>query len=284
MAIDPEFLAELERFAVADRRDLTTTEQGERRSTELGEGLTFSDYRQYVEGDDPRLIDWKIYARTDELYIKQFEAERNLRVHALIDASESMAFADRAKFELAAKIALGYCYLFASDHDTFRVATLQQTYNRLDSGADTHGELLSVIDRLNDMAPRGEVTMAQALQEYAGTTTSRSIVVLASDFLVDPETLASGLGALSDHELLLVHVVAPEERDPPVSGETIFEGLETATRLRTYFSPSRKRQYRDRLVSHWDDIEAVADRYGADYVRLRTDRPFFEAFTDAWIG
>ncbi len=284
MAIDPAFLEELERFDVAERRELAVAQQGERRSQELGEGLTFSDFRRYVQGDDPGLIDWKIYGRTDELYIKQFEAERSMRVHALVDTSASMDFADRAKFERAAKIALGYCYLFAADHDDFRFATLSERPHRLDSGASTPGELLSIIDRLNGVSLEDELAIRPALEAYAGTTTARSLIVLGSDFLVDPDALAAGLDALGDHEVVLVNVVAPAEISPPVSGETIFEGLETVSRLRTYFSPRREQQYREDLEAHWAELQAVADRHGAEYVRVRTDRDFFEAFAEAWIG
>ena len=284
MAIDPDFLATLDRFDASIDRRSSALQRGEQRSTEIGEGLVFSDHRQYVPGDDTRLIDWTVYARSDELYVRQFETERNLTVHVLLDRSESMAFADRSKFEFAAKIGLGYCYLFAAEHNDFRLSTLGARHERLDSGASTTGALLPVIDRLNEVALRGQADVEAALSEYAETIASRSLVVIASDCLLDPEAFESGLAALSEHDVVVVHAVAPEELSPPVDGETIFEGLETETSLRTYFSPRKQRQYRKRLSAHWDAIESAAVAQGGEYVRATTDEPFYEAFERAWIG
>ena len=284
MAIDPEFLTELDRFdATIDRRS-SALQRGEQRSTEIGEGLVFSDHRQYVRGDDTRLIDWTVYARSDELYIRQFETERNLTVHVLLDRSESMAFADRSKFDFAGKIGLGYCYLFASEHNDFRLSAFGDRHERLDSGASTTGALLPVIDRLNEVELRGQADVEAALSEYAETIASRSLVVIASDCLLEPEAFEAALGTLSDHTVVVVHTVAPEELSPPVDGETIFEGLETETSLRTYFSPRKQRRYKDRLESHWDAIESATVAQGGEYVRVTTDEPFYEAFERAWIG
>jgi uncharacterized protein (DUF58 family) len=90
--IDPDFLDELDRFDAALDRETAAVRQGEQESPRVGEGLTFSDYRRYSPGDDTRLIDWKLFARTEEYYIKQFEEERNLTVHVLLDSSASMDF------------------------------------------------------------------------------------------------------------------------------------------------------------------------------------------------
>jgi uncharacterized protein (DUF58 family) len=90
--IDPDFLDELRRFDASLDRRADDLRQGEQESPNLGEGLTFADYRRYSPGDDIRLVDWRLYARTEEYYIKQFEEERNLTVHVLLDASGSMGF------------------------------------------------------------------------------------------------------------------------------------------------------------------------------------------------
>jgi len=284
MAIDPDFLSVLDRFDPSIDRRSSARQRGEQRSTEIGEGLVFSDHRRYVPGDDTRLIDWTVYARSDELYVRQFETERNLTVHVLLDRSESMAFADRATFESAARIGLGYCYLFASEHNDFRLSTFGETHERLDGGAATTGALLSVIDRLNDAALDGRADPEAALSAYAGTITSRSLVVIASDCLFDPEAFEAGLEALSGHDVVVVHAVAPEALSPPVDGEAVFEGLETDASRRTYFSPRTQRRYRERLEAHWDAIESATVAQGGAYVRVRTDEPFYDAFERAWVG
>ncbi|MFB6080685.1 MAG: DUF58 domain-containing protein, partial [Haloferacaceae archaeon] len=92
MTIQPDFLDELDRFDTSMDRPTTEVRRGEQRSPSVGEGLTFSDYRRYAPGDDTRLIDWHLYARTEEYFVKQFEEERNLTVHVLLDASASMDY------------------------------------------------------------------------------------------------------------------------------------------------------------------------------------------------
>ena len=284
MPIDPDFLTILGRFDATLDRKSTGHSRGEQRSTEVGEGLVFSDHRRYVPGDDTRRIDWTVYARSNELHVRQFETERSLTAHVLVDRSESMAFADQAAFELAAKIGLGYGYVFADEHNEFRISTVAEGHKRIDDSASDHGALLSALDRLNEVKLRGRADPEAALSAYARTIASRSVVVLTSDCLVDVDALEVGLEALSDHHVVVVHVVSPDVLSPPVEGETIFEGLESETSLRTYFSPREASRYRERVESHWSAIESATVSRGGKYVRVRTDEPFYDAFERAWIG
>lgn len=281
--IDPGFLAELDRFDAAIDRHVNSLFRGEQQTSIQGEGLTFSDYRNYVPGDDTRLIDWKIYARTDELFVKQFEEERNLTVHVLLDGSESMAFGTDSKFEYAAKIGLGFCYLTATENNDFRFSVFRDDLQRLDGGASTVGELLRVIDRLNEMTPEGDASFESALSSYTDLITSRSIVLILSDFLEPPEELTEGVRALAEHEIVLTHVIAPEETAPPVSGETIFEGMESPAELRTYFGGRAKGQYQSRLQTHIDQVESIAEDFHARFVTVNSGDDFFESFTHAWF-
>lgn len=282
--IEPDFLDELDRFDAALDRRVSSLFRGEHRSSRLGEGLTFRDYRSYVPGDDPRLLDWNLYARTDELYVKQFESERNLTVHVLLDGSESMGFGDEDKFEYGAKVGLGYCYLTARENDDFRFAVVRDDFERLDGGASTTGEVLRLVDLLNEVEPAGSIDFPGALAEYDGTIRSRSLVVVASDFLADPEDIAAGLEALAGNELVVVHVVAPEELEPPVRGDTIFEGVEREHEVRTYVGPRTIQAYRRRLERHWTEVESIVSDLDATYVRVDTGQEFFESFASAWIG
>jgi len=126
MPIEPAFLDELARLEGSLRRETDARQQGTQRSPNVGEGLTFSDYRRYTPGDDVRLVDWRVYARTDEYFIKQYEAERNLTVHVLLDTSASMDFGEGSanKFEFAARFGLAFAYFAATQHDSFRFSAL----------------------------------------------------------------------------------------------------------------------------------------------------------------
>jgi len=284
MAIDADFLDELSRLEATLRRETDSRRQGEQRSPKVGEGLTFSDYRRYTPGDDVRLIDWRVHARTDEYFIKQYEAERDLTVHVLLDASASMAYGegDAHKFEFAAKVGLGFAYFAAAGHDTFRLAAIDEGVERLDRRRSNRGELLRLLEAINGIEPDGRTDFRDALESYAGTISSRSLVVVVSDFLEDPDAIAEGLAAFGDSDVLLVHTVAPEERDPETTGDTIFEDPETGATHRSYFAGSTVDSYRDRLQSHVDDVEAHARTLRAEHVVVDTGADFFDTFAEVW--
>lgn len=284
--IEPGFLAELDRFEMSFDRRVTTVRRGGRRSLDLGEGQRFADYRQYAPGDDVRLVDWKLLARTDELHVKQFEPERELVVHVLLDASASMDFGegDAHKFEFGAKLGLGFAYLAAEAHDDFRLSTFADRPERLDGGRANRGEVLALIDRLNAVEPDRPGSFREPLETYAGDITSRSLVVVVSDCLAPPEEIEAGLDALARNEVVLAHVVAPEERELPATGDTIFEPAETSGSLRAYFGGRLRERYHERLADHIAAVEASATRAGARYAAADTGADFFDAFARVWDG
>lgn len=284
--ISPAFLDELARFESGIDQQTTSIQQGEQQSQSVGEGLTFSDYRRYSRGDDTRLIDWRLYARTGEYYIKQFEEERNLTVHILLDASASMDFGEELqdKFEFGAKLGLGYAYLTAEAHDEFRFSLFTNSYDRIDTGASTRGEVLTLIDQLNEYTPSGEAEFATAFETYAGSINSRSLVVIVTDCLGDLSELETGLSSLAENEVILAQVLAPGEINPDISGDTIFKGTETAIQRRTYFGGSRAKQYQSAVDQFVDNVNSRAQELAVQHNMLPTDSDFFESFTDIWIG
>ncbi|MBV0923736.1 DUF58 domain-containing protein [Halomicroarcula limicola] len=287
MTIEPDFLDELARFDAALNRESTALRQGDQRSPRIGEGLTFSDYRRYSPGDDTRLIDWKLFARTEEYFIKQYEAERSLTVHVLVDASASMDFGDgdAHKFEAAARLGLGVAYLTAEENNQFQFGTFRERADRLDAARSNRGELFALIDQLNELSPDGEADFERALADYAGRIGSRSLVVLLSDCLTDPEEIATGVAALArkDVDVLLVQVVAPDERDPPAVGDALFADPESEETRRSYFSGSLAERYRERLDAHVDTVSNRVTELGADHVVVDTGTEFFDAFASVWL-
>lgn len=282
--IEPDFLDELARFDASTDRLSTAVRRGDQRSPRVGDGLTFSDYRRYVPGDDTRLVDWNLYARTDEYFVKRFEEERESTVHVLLDASASMGFGDENKFEFGAKLGLGFAYLALEEHDQFRVSTFRTRPERLDSGRSTREELLRLVDLLNEVTPEGEATVPSALEAYAPDVRARSLVVVVSDFLAAPETVADGLAALPRSDVLLVHVLSPDELDPPATGDTVFADVETDRTRRTYFDEANARQYRSRVEDHVDAVGERARTLGANHAFVSTGTDFFDAFSAVWVG
>jgi uncharacterized protein (DUF58 family) len=285
--IQPDFLDELERLRSVLERESSALRQGEQRSPRVGEGLTFSDFRRYSPGDDTRLIDWKLYARTDEFFIKQFEEERSLTVHVLLDASGSMDFGVDAanKFEYAAKIGLGFAALTAANHNEFSVSVFRDEVERLDAGRSNRGEVIALIDRLNEMEVSGESDIEAALASFADRIRNRSLVLVLSDCLEDPEAVESGVAALSGAgaDVLVVRVMAPGERDPDVVGETLFADPESEATKRSYFSGPLASEYRSRLEGHVGAISERVTTMGADHELLDTADDFFESFASVWL-
>jgi uncharacterized protein (DUF58 family) len=285
MTIDPEFLDELDRFDSSMKRETSSQYQGEQESPDVGEGLTFSDYRRYAPGDDTRLIDWKLYARTEEYFIKQYEEERNLTVHVLVDSSSSMDFGegDEHKFEYAAKLGLGFCYLTAEENNDFRFSVFGDDFERLDTGRSNSGELLRVIDLLNEQELGGRTDFRHALENYAASISSRSLVVVLSDFLGDVDEIEEGLAALARNELVTAQVLSPDELDPEVVGDTVFEEPETEQELRTYFGGRLAQQYRSRLDEFTGQIAERASDLRAKHALVNTGEDFFDAFASLWV-
>ncbi|MFA9518058.1 DUF58 domain-containing protein [Halopenitus sp. H-Gu1] len=285
MTIDPDFLDELDRFETLDQRT-TSTKKGERESPSVGEGLTFSDYRRYSPGDDTRLVDWRLYARTEEFFIKQFEEERNLTVHVLLDASASMDFGEgnQHKFEFGAKLGLGYAYLTAEEHDDFRFSLFTERAERIDTGKSTRGEVLALIDRLNGTTPTGGTDFQTAFEAYAASIRSRSLVVVVTDCIGDIDGLETGVASLARNEVVLIQVLSPTELDPEVGGDTIFEDIETDLTRRTYFGGRLAKQYRSRVDEFVDDVATRAQDLRVTHALVATDEDFFDAFSTVWIG
>jgi uncharacterized protein (DUF58 family) len=286
MTIDPDFLDELDRFDSSLKRETTSQHQGEQESPDVGEGLTFSDYRRYAPGDDTRLIDWKLYARTEEYYIKQYEEERNLTVHVLVDSSESMDFGEgeQHKFEYAAKLGLGFCYLTAEENNDFRFSTFGDDFERLDTGRSNRGELLRVIDLLNEHELGGRSDFRAALESYAASISSRSLVVVLSDFLGELDDIEEGLAALARNELVTAQVLSPDELDPEVIGDTVFEEPETDRELRTYFGGRLAQQYQTRLQQFTGEVAERASDLRATHALVDTGDDFFDSFASLWVG
>ncbi|KAB1194519.1 DUF58 domain-containing protein [Haloferax sp. MBLA0076] len=284
--IDPDFLDELDRFDTALKRTSNAPLQGDQQSPDVGEGLTFSDYRRYVAGDDPRLIDWRVFARTEELFIKRFEAERNLTLHVLLDATASMDFGDgdRNKFEYAAKLGLGFCHLTAEDHNDFQFSLIGELPDRIDTDTSTQGEVLRLVDHLNQTTPSGDGDIKTALEAYADTIHSRSLVLVVSDFLFDPDDIADGLGALSRNDVLVAQVLTPEELGPATTGDAIFEDPESDETRRTYFGGTAARRYGDRLRDHLDAVDERCRILGVERELIDTGSDFFDTFARLWLG
>ncbi len=276
--INTDFLDQLDRFHLVVKKRVTSNYVGPRKSIATGRGLTFKDHRIYSPGDDIRLIDWKVFARTDDLYIKTFEEERNLTAHIIMDASASMGFGKPiSKFDYAAMIGVGFAYLAMRDNEKFQFSTFAE---ELDVFQPRRGmsQLASMVFHLNNTKTKGYSKLLEAMMQYKKLVGSRSLLVLVSDFLVDINEVIEALYTLGDHEIKIIQILDPIEKDLKYSGDFKLIDSETQNKLRTYISPRLRVQYQQMLDNHSAKIEETCNKLGIHFFQLTTDTPVFDAF------
>lgn len=276
--IDISFLKELDRFNIVLKKRVLSKYQGERESHAEGQGLVFADYKDYVPGDDFRTIDWKVYARTDKFFVKQFEEERDMAVHIIMDASASMDYGRRiTKFDYASMIGLGFAYMALRNNEKFNFSTFAESLNYLRAKKGL-SQLLSILDILEKLKVRGKSELRKAFDEYKKYVRSRSFIVIISDFLYDIEEIKGVLSRFTKHEVIVIQVLDPEERRLALYGDVILEDSELHTKLRTFISNRLIRNYRHKIEHHIHAIKDACEHLGHDFISITTDRPIFDTF------
>ncbi|MBU4076325.1 MAG: DUF58 domain-containing protein [Euryarchaeota archaeon] len=272
--IDTSFFKELDRFSFMVRKRVSTAYSGSRRSILKGRGMEPVSYREYTQGDDFKTIDWKVYGRTEKLFVKEFEEEKSLTTHILLDTSKSMDF--RNKFEYAAMLALGFAYLVTKDNEKFAVSMFSEEIN-ITKPKRGRRYLSQTIDLLNSMELSGKTRFDYCMEKYASIIKSRSLVIIISDFMADTNAIRNAIFRLGNNELVLIQVLDPVETKLDLGGEARLIDLETEQKLDIYTSPRLRTEYQKRLSDHIAKIKEPSLQVGADFHTVTTDMPIFEA-------
>lgn len=276
--IDTKFLDQLSRFSLVIRKRVTSNYSGPRRSIAVGRGITFKEHRIYAPGDDFRSIDWKVYARTDNLFVKTYEEERNLVVHVIVDYSASMGFGKpTSKFDYASMLGVGFGYLAIKDNEKFQFSTFSDTLEIFQPRRGM-SQLASMVFHLNSLKTKGHSRLLDSITQYKKVVGSRAMIVLISDFLIDISEVVEALYRFGDHEIKIVQVLDPAEKNLSMQGDFKLVDSETKDALRTYISPRLRMHYQNLLDDHSAKIEETCDRLGIDFYLVTTDTPVFDAF------
>jgi uncharacterized protein (DUF58 family) len=278
MAVDLDFLHQLNRMSLIINKRLTSNYVGERRSVATGRGLIFKDHAIYSPGDDFRSIDWRVLARLDKLFVKRYEEERNLTVHIVVDYSGSMGFGGRVKkYEYADMLALGFAYMAMRYNERFVVSTFS---DRIEVFKPKRGRtnLMRMLDYLNEKKPKGLSKFGASLAQYKKRVTSRSYVVIMSDFLYDPAEIKQAISRYSDHQVVLIQVLDKTETELDIEGDFKLVDSESEDTLRTFISPWARKQYLQQLAEHQAKIKRICDELGAKFFVFHTGFPIFDAF------
>lgn len=249
---------------------------GLHRSPLHGFSVEFAQYRPYVIGDDPRNLDWKLLARTDRCYVKQYEDETNRRCYLAVDQSHSMDYGkgDYSKAEYARTLAATMAYYLNLQRDAVGLMTCGNESPEFLPPRHRTGHLQQVM-RLLERESRGkESNLGQALSQLAGLSRRRGLIVLISDLLTDPDSLYQPLGYLRGrgHELLILRVLDRSEIDLDLDGSTLLEDMETGREM--YVDPETARtDYLRRFEDHQQQLIDISHRRSARLVTIATDQP-----------
>lgn len=275
---DPRTLTKFANLEFVARQLVEGFISGRHKSPFKGFSVEFAEHRQYTPGDEIRYIDWRTYAKTDRYYVKEFEQETNLRCYVLFDVSGSMRYGERdiSKFRYGCYLSAALLYLMLHQQDAVGLVTFDTSIRRYIPARARPNHLRVLLEELEKTKPGGETELAEVFHEMAERVKRRGLVVIVSDFFYDMPAL---LGALSHfhhrkHELILFHVMAPDELTFPFTGWVEFRNLENADdRLR--IDPNRLRaEYISRVNEFIAELKRSCGNMEADYVQLSTAMPF----------
>ncbi len=256
---------------------------GLHRSPYHGFSVEFTEYRQYTPGDDPRYLDWRLYARSDRYYIKRFEDETNLRCFLLVDNSKSMTFgsAGYSKAEYANTLAATLAYFLHHQGDAIGLLTFDEQIREYLPARHRTGHLRHLMLALEKPAGGATTDLTAPLKRIAEMVTRRGLMVLISDLLAPIDTLDRNLGSLvaSGHEVMVFHLFDPKEMDFRFDDATLFEDLESGRDL--YIDPAAaRRDYLQKLQAHIAAARQTCEKLGVSYHQWTSDRPLETALSD----
>ena len=281
--LDPRTLASLGGLDLQARAVVEGYVAGLHKSPYHGFSVEFAEHREYVPGDDIRHVDWKVWSKTDRLYLKQYEEETNLLAYLLLDVSESMGYASDdniSKLDYAKCVAASIAYLVLQQQDSVGLTTFDDRLQRQlrPSGQPSHlRELISLMDR----APAASKSDVGAIfHDVADRIKKRGIVVVLSDLFDDPARMLAGLRHFRHrrHDVIVFHVLDPAELDFPFRQTTLFRGLEDLGEILAD-PQALRRAYQAEMGAFRDEVRKGCQGANIDYVLLRTDEPLDVALT-----
>ena len=274
--LPPEVITRVGRLELLARNIVEGILSGRHRSPFCGQSVEFVQHREYTWGDELRHVDWRVWARHDRLYVKQFEENTNLRLTLLVDGSASMAYGRQGetKFECAATLAACLAYLVLRQQDDVGCVTFDEKILHRVAPRNHPGHIQSILGALEQTSPREKTSLWPVVLEASSVFPRRGIWVLLSDLFVDLDDLENSLHFLRSktHDVVVFQVLHEDELDFPFSSPTVFEDLEVPLRVRC--QPVAFRQgYLAALNRFLDGVRATCARFEADYFLVRRSEP-----------
>ncbi|MCU0494595.1 MAG: DUF58 domain-containing protein [Chloroflexaceae bacterium] len=272
---DEAFLRRMERLSLQAQRTLRgNPSSGEHPSRRQLPTSIFSDHRPYTSGDDLRYVDWNAYARQEHVLVKLGETEQDINIHLLLDCSKSMAWGEPARFRVAQQLAGALGYLALAHSDRLHIVPFNSATPRPFGPTQGKGRMVEMLRYIENIKPEGQTNLTTLLQRYARSRPMGGVLVILSDLLTT-DGLLEGLQALPPPrwQVLVLHLLDPQELRPTISGPIELEDSETGQRMELVLDKETLAEYRQN-VERWQATvaRACAQRH-ASYARLMTNWP-----------
>jgi len=246
-----------------------------------GFSVEFAEHRQYMPGDNIRDIDWKVYAKSDRFYIKQYEEETNLKGYLLLDCSASMAYRSGeriSKLDYAGMLSGALSFMMLRQRDAVGLVTFDQKIRRYIPPRSRTGHLHVLLNEIAAQEPSQTTDVSSTLHEMAERIKRRGLVIIMSDLLDETERIISGLKHFryNKHEVIVFHILDPRERDFAFPREAVFKDMETGEELTT-LPYQIKKDYARQVKAFSDEIAAACRQSNIDYYPIDTAMPFDKA-------
>jgi uncharacterized protein (DUF58 family) len=281
--VDPTFFSQIENLELRARAVVEGFLHGLHRSPFVGFSVEFNSHREYVQGDDLRHVNWKLYARHRRLYVKEFDAETNMNLYIMLDISGSMECANtgRSKLHYGAALAAALAHLALMQHDAVGITLFaDRVVSHLRPSSKPH-QLQEVLQAIATTSARPASDAARAFHQAAELVQHRGMVLLISDLFDDLPAIMNGIEHIQfkNHEVLLFHILDPWERYLPLEGNVRFHDLETGEEITTQAESIREQYLKH--VSNWrEELAQECLNRSVDRVELTTDDPLDQALFD----
>lgn len=278
---DPTVLARFSNLEMVSRLIVEGFIMGMHKSPYKGASIEFVEHRQYYPGDEIRHIDWRAYGKTGKYYIKEYEDETNLRCYLIVDASGSMGYAKEtiSKFDYSRLLAAALGYLLLSQRDATGLITYdKKVRDRFDPSSNPQN-FQRLVKILEGRKTGGETSLSLVLEKLIPTLKRRSLIVLISDCFDRVDAFSSALKQLrhNRHEVILFHVVAPEEEEFPFNKPTMFRSLELESHRKLVDPMQLRKHYLQQYSKFCEQLEKRSIGMGVDYHKMTTKEPYHTA-------
>lgn len=288
--LDPVVVSRLSRMDLKARLIVEGFFAGMHKSPYHGFSVEFAEYRQYMQGDNIKHVDWKVYGKTDRFYIKEHEEETNLKATILLDKSGSMGFTSApdaadgepeiTKLTYGGLLAASLSYMMVGQRDAIGLCVFDDAIRTFIPHRSVRRHLMYLLATLDGLAPGETTAISPALHKLAERIDRRGLVILISDLMDDPDEVLMGLKHFRhrQHEVIVFHVLDPKEVTLDYRDEVEFNDMESARRLRV--EPAFLKQNYRSAVRQWiDKLNRDCREHQIDYNLLLTDTPFDQALT-----